>query len=197
MTWSLGKESYRFATHDDLPSMVEMLADPEVGRWLWFAPLPAEGVRAYFQPLLDAQEKALAEGKVPEASVFTVEDPSGYLGHGAVVAVEGSAGGYEIGFQLRRQAWGRGVGTRLARFLCAWAVYRKRAYRIEAGCLEGNVGSQRVLEGLGLQREGRRPGYRLKEDARHAEILFGAEVADLDVERIEGWGKDAGLESNV
>jgi RimJ/RimL family protein N-acetyltransferase len=48
--------------------------------------------------------------------------------------------------------------------------------------MEGNVGSRRILERLGLSLEGTRPGYRLKEGVRHAELLFGAVAADLDSE---------------
>ena len=45
-----------------------------------------------------------------------------FLGQGAIVAVPGSDRGFEIGFQLSKKAWGRGVGTRLSRFLCGFAV---------------------------------------------------------------------------
>ena len=37
---------------------------------------------------------------------------------------------------------------------------------------------------LGLQEEGRRPGFRLKEGQRHTELLYGAEVAALDGVRL-------------
>ena len=58
MQWSYGAERYRHATIRDLPAIVDLLSDPEVGRWLWFTPLPPEGIEAYFRPLLDAQAEA-------------------------------------------------------------------------------------------------------------------------------------------
>ena len=183
-SWTHETERYRYATRADIPVFAELLSDAEVGRWLWFTPLAPTGVEAYFGPLLDRQAKALAEDETPQTAVFAVEDSRGeFLGHGAVVAVEASPKGYEIGFQLMRTAWGRGVGTRLGQFLCAYAIVRCDAYRIEGGCLAGNVGSAALLQKLGLRLEGTRPGYRLKEDIRHTELCFGREVSQLDT----GW----------
>ena len=60
--------------------------------------------------------------------MFTVEDLSGeFLGHGAVVAIDARPNGFEIGFQLMRKGWGRGVETRLGQFLCAYAIERGNA----------------------------------------------------------------------
>ena len=189
-----GAESYRFSTREDLPDFAEMLADPEVGRWLWFAPLPEGGAEAFFTPFVDGQSEALAAGETPSSAVFTVEDrEGGFLGQGAVIAIDGSAGGFEIGFQLARRAWGRGVGTRLGRFLCAYAIVRCDAFRIEGGCLEGNERSVALLRKLGLRLEGMRPGYRLKEGERHAELLFGAEVSRLDLELYREVARSTGL----
>ena len=129
--WTHETERYRYATRADIPAFAELLSDAEVGRWLWFTPIAPKGVEAYFGPLLDRQAKELAEGETPRTAVFTVEDLHGaFLGQGAVVAVEASPKGYEIGFQLVRTAWGRGVGSRLGQFLCAYAIVRCDAHRI-------------------------------------------------------------------
>ncbi len=85
------------------------------------------------------------------------------------------------------------MGQRLAWFLTAYAVHCCKAYRVEASCMEGNEGSQRILEGLGLRSEGAKPGFRLKEDKRHTELLYGAEVETLDGEAISRLGRDLGL----
>ena len=189
-----GTESYRYATRDDLSAFADLLADPEVGRWLWFAPISLDGLEAYFGPLLDMQAKVLARGLTPRTAIFVVETLEGqFLGHGAVVEVEQSPRGFEIGFQLVRDAWGRGVGTRLGEFLRAYAVERCDAYRLEGGCLEGNRGSAALLRKLGLQLEGTRPGYRLKGAVRHTELCFGCEVEHLDRAAIRRVAEVTGL----
>ena len=180
MVWTSETETYRYARLGDLPAISEMLQDPEVGRWLWFCPISAEGVSEFFTPFLEAQALDLEAGRAPAKATVIVEDAGGhFLGQGAAIEVDGSPGGFEIGYQLCQHAWGRGVGTRLARFLCAHAIHLCGAYRIEASCLEGNLGSRRILEAQGLRPEGARPGYRLKETTRHTELLFGAMVSDL------------------
>ena len=194
--WTYETERYRYASREDIPAFSELLADPEVGRWLWFTPIPLDGVGEYFGPLLDRQAKERAAGEIPRTAVFVVEDRDGqFLGQGAVVAVEASPHGCEIGFQLRRKAWGRGVGTRLGQFLCAYAIELCDAYRIEGGCLDGNAGSVALLRKLGLQLEGTRPGYRVKGEVRHTELCFGSEVHHLDTARFRTVAEATGLRS--
>lgn len=193
-SWTHDTECYRYATREDIPAFTELLSDPEVGRWLWFAPLDPDTVQAYFGPFVDRQVGELEAGKIPQTAVFAVEDQSGeFLGQGAVVAVDASPDGFEIGFQLMRAAWGRGVGTRLGQFLCAYAIECCNAYRIEGGCLEGNAGSIALLRKLGLQLEGTRPGYRVKQSVRHTELCFGVEVHRLDTGEFAKVSKKTGL----
>jgi len=192
--WTHETERYRYATREDIPAFIELLSDPDVGQWLWFTPLPADAVEAYFGPILDRQAKELDAGETPRTAVIAVEELGGeFLGHGAVVAVEGSPHGFEIGFQLMRRAWGRGVGTRLGQFLCAYAIEYCDAYRIEGACLEGNTGSATLLRKLGLKLEGLMPGYRLKEGVRHTELCFGVEVHRLDTELYARVAETTGL----
>lgn len=193
-SWTLDQETFRFGTRNDIEAIATMLSDPEVGRYLWFTPIEPEGVAEYFGPFFDNQKQVLERGESPPTAVFTVFDGDGaFLGQGAVVEVAGSPGGYEIGFQLPRAAWGRGVGTRLARFLCSYAVCVLDAFRIEASCLEGNAGSRRLLEKMGLELEGRKVDYRLKEGVRHSELIYGARVEALDLEAIRGFAAQVGL----
>lgn len=136
-SWAKGVETYRYATTGDLADFATMLGDPEVARYLWFTPITSETLDGFFRPLLEAQEGALGKGELPETAVFTVLDRQGeFAGHGAAVAIDGSPGGFEIGFQLMRAAWGHGVGRRLSRFLRAYVVHLRDAYRIEGSCFE-------------------------------------------------------------
>ena len=184
--WTDGALSYRYATRDDLPLITEMLADPEVGRWLWFTPATAEAIEAYFHPLLDAQSETIELGEVPNSAEFVVFDAASgeFLGQGAAMAVEGSPAGYEIGYQMTRASWGRGNGRRVGRFCTAYAVHVRGAHRIEAGTLAGNDASVRILEGIGLRHEGTLREYRLLRGQRCDELLYGAPVSELDAETV-------------
>jgi RimJ/RimL family protein N-acetyltransferase len=192
--WKIGAERYRYTRAEDMPAIHDLLADPEVQRYLWFVPAPPAVIDEYFGPLLAAQAAALERDEMPGNVVISVMDERGsFLGHGGIVEVLGSPGGFEIGFQLGRNAWGRGVGSRLGRFLTAFAVHRLGAERIEGSCFADNVASARILSKVGLATEGRKVGYRVKEDRRHDELFFGAPVADLDVVALEALARESGL----
>jgi len=196
VSWSDDRLSYRYTTRDDLPRIVEMLSDPEVGRWLWFAPASAESIEGTFHPPVDRQAELLARGEIPRSAELVVHRRAtgDFLGQGAVIAVDGSPGGYEIGFQTTRASWGRGHGRRLARFLTAYAVVVSAAHRIQAGTLAGNSASRAVLEGLGLRLEGRLREFRLLRGERQDELLYGAPVSQLDADAIRCWARELGLE---
>ena len=195
MEWSDDRLRYRYTTRDDLPRIVEMLSDPEVGRYLWFTPATPESIEAYFHPLIDAQSELLARGELPKSAELVVhERESGaFLGQGAVMAVQGSPDGFEIGYQMPRASWGKGNGSRLARFLTAYALVKCEAHRIQAGTLAGNQASIAILEGLGLRLEGRLREYRLLRGRRWDELVYGAPVAELDTGEIRRWAAAAGL----
>lgn len=196
-------ERYRYARPTDLEAISTMLQDAAVGEWLWFVPASDAELHAYFKPLIDAQWQSLADGQPPNAAVFVVEDQQGqYLGQGGAFSVAGSPGGFEVGFQLAKASWGRGVGRRLSQFLVAWTVHEHDAFRIQAECLEGNSASRHVLEQLGLKLEGTHPNMRKKGEVRHTELRYGELVTNLDATMIQAatrrtsFGDDAPREAS-
>ncbi|MBP7828362.1 MAG: GNAT family N-acetyltransferase [Kiritimatiellae bacterium] len=60
----------------------------------------------------------------------------------------------EIGYVLGRAWWGRGYATEAARAMRAWAMKQPRVYRVWATCDVENKASARVLEKIGMTREG-------------------------------------------
>jgi [ribosomal protein S5]-alanine N-acetyltransferase len=72
----------------------------------------------------------------------------------------GSVGGaiekhrMQFGYCLARDAWGRGFATEAARAFVAAALEIPGLWRVQAFCDVDNIGSARVLEKIGLNREG-------------------------------------------
>ena len=60
----------------------------------------------------------------------------------------------EIGYVTGKQYWGKGFTTEAARAVLKWALKQKMTHRVWATCDVENIGSARVLEKLGMQREG-------------------------------------------
>jgi [ribosomal protein S5]-alanine N-acetyltransferase len=60
----------------------------------------------------------------------------------------------DIGYALARSHWRRGYATEAGEAVVAWAASLGRVYRVWAVCDIDNVVSARVLEKLGMSREG-------------------------------------------
>ena len=59
-----------------------------------------------------------------------------------------------LGYVLRRTAWGQGIMPEAAGRVTEWALAQPTIYRVWATCDYENRASARVLEKIGMQREG-------------------------------------------
>jgi len=60
----------------------------------------------------------------------------------------------EIGYLLNKKYWNHGYMSKSARIILEWAFTLPKLYRVWATCDRENVASIRVLEKIGMQREG-------------------------------------------
>jgi RimJ/RimL family protein N-acetyltransferase len=60
----------------------------------------------------------------------------------------------EVGYVLARPYWGAGYMTEALRAVINWAFTRQDIFRVQAFCDVENIGSARVMEKAGMQREG-------------------------------------------
>ena len=61
----------------------------------------------------------------------------------------------EVWYKLHKDFWNKGYGTEALKRLLEFCFSDLKLHRIEAGCAVGNLGSIRVLEKVGMIREGR------------------------------------------
>ena len=61
----------------------------------------------------------------------------------------------DIGYELAPDFWGHGYATEAARAVAGWGFSHLLLHRVTAWCIAENAGSVRVLEKLGMRREGR------------------------------------------
>lgn len=52
---------------NDLNDIIEMLGDPKVTEYLYFAPAPEDVYRDYFGPIIEGTAEAIGHGEWPEA----------------------------------------------------------------------------------------------------------------------------------
>jgi RimJ/RimL family protein N-acetyltransferase len=157
----------RFTAADE-DNLFELNSDPEVMRFLTGGrPTPRDVVRTRIIPSLlayyerfegfgfwAAEEKATAQfvgwfhfrPRLPDAS------PPGWLANGQL----------ELGYRLRRSAWGKGYATEGSRALIDRGFVESGVQRVVAETTVDNLGSRRVLEKSGLTLLGAFPGTGLE-----------------------------------
>lgn len=142
----------------DLEPFALMCADPEVMRHIGTGrPVDRASAELGFATLLERWRR---DG----TGLFTVEDGEtgeylGFVGTAPVPPSSVAAGETEIGWRLRRSAWGRGLAAEGARAIGAHVADGHDVARVVALIRPENTRSRRVAEklGLALERGGRGP----------------------------------------
>jgi RimJ/RimL family protein N-acetyltransferase len=143
---------------DDLDACVAMHADPEVVRYFGGV-RPPEDVRAEIAHRIGLRHPAgLGYWTVQQAGT---ED---FLGWAALIPVEDRGPEIEVGYRLRREAWGRGLGTEAAAALLDHGFGTLGLGEIVAMTHPDNHRSQRVLAKLGFRRAGQRFAWGIVND---------------------------------
>jgi [ribosomal protein S5]-alanine N-acetyltransferase len=84
----------------------------------------------------------------------------------------------ELGYNYERAAWGQGYATEAALAVVAFSFREVDQHRIWATCDPANVGSMRVLEKIGMQREGYLREHRWMKSRWRDSLLYAILVQD-------------------
>ena len=145
--WAEGALTVRRFREGDLPALAALLADPEVMRWL--------------EPPFDrarAAEFLRVAGLSEPPLIYAAEEDGAFLGY-VIFHRCGEEDAVELGWVLRRSAWGRGYAGRLTALLLSAAKGKYAQAVIE--CAPGQRASVRVAEKLGFREEGMADGCRV------------------------------------
>jgi RimJ/RimL family protein N-acetyltransferase len=134
-------------TWDDVENLVELDADPEVMRYI-------TGGRATSREVIEREElPAFLRRSDGYGFWAAVEKASGdFIGWFHLrLRAEGAADEPELGYRLRRSAWGKGYATEGSRALVEKAFAELGARRVWAETMVVNTASRRVMEKAGLE----------------------------------------------
>jgi RimJ/RimL family protein N-acetyltransferase len=133
---------------EDAPVIFKDYAqDPEVTRYLSWKP---------HQNIREAEEFLLACGRLWRekkdfAYTITLKDDDRFMGmfglHPMNLMIE-------VGYALARPHWGKGYMTEALRAVIDWVFTQPDIFRVQAFCDVDNIGSARVMEKAGMEREG-------------------------------------------
>jgi RimJ/RimL family protein N-acetyltransferase len=143
-----GRLRLRRCTADDLDALVELDSDPEVMRYISFGePTPREYYAQVILPRWLAQYET-----TPLIGYWVAEtrDTGVFVGWFHLRPDRIDPGPQELGYRLRRAAWGQGFATEGGQALLAHGFARVGAESITARALSANAASRRVMENCGL-----------------------------------------------
>ena len=145
---------------DDIDDIIAMLNDERVTEFLWFAPAPESFYRDYFTPMAERNVAAIqGEGEPAMTLIIRCRDTGDFTGMAAIVPMGMIPGVYEIGYQLPVRSWGKGLATRISQQLIRFGFETLKAHKITADCYAGNVGSEKVMQKVGMVKEGHQKDF--------------------------------------
>jgi RimJ/RimL family protein N-acetyltransferase len=171
-------------TDADEDNLVELDSDPEVMRFLnGGKPTPREEISGRVLPVLFGYyERFEGFGYWPAQEKATER----FLGwfHFRPGKNEPRHGEIELGYRLRRSAWGKGYATEGSRALIRKGFTELGVERVVAETMTVNLGSRRVMEkaGLTLVRTFHRDGLDAVEGFEHGVVEYALTRADWERE---------------
>lgn len=134
----------------DLDDRYQFLSDEQVTRFL---PFPAHKSKEETETGLHYYLDLYAQGKVAPWGIE--ERATGRLiGTIGFTSWNPRHGRAEIFYYIAREAWGKGIVTEAARAVVQFGLEKMELNRVEATVNLDNPASQRVMEKLGMKREG-------------------------------------------
>ncbi|MGH7816517.1 MAG: GNAT family N-acetyltransferase, partial [Candidatus Binatia bacterium] len=125
----------------------EYAQDPEVTKYVsWRAHQNLAETREYVRTCLFAWDTG-------KAFHWVIESAETKQVIGMIIA-RADTEKWELGFVLARPHWRQGYMTEALKGIIAWALKQKEIHRVWAVCDVDNLASARVMEKVGMQREG-------------------------------------------
>ena len=137
---------------DDWPAVLAYQSDPRYLRYYAWEGRTEEEVREFVNMLAGLKR---AEPRTKFQFAITLRADGRLIGNCGVRKRSPEAREADIGYELDPGHWGRGYATEAAGAMLAWGFDELGLHRVAADCVAENVASARVLEKLGMRREGR------------------------------------------
>lgn len=159
-------------TAADADLLVELDSDPEVVRYITGRPTPREEVETEVLPRILASYAAHPGFGVLAAHTLADGEFLGWFMFRP--GRDRPAGHVELGYRLRRAAWGKGYATEGSLALVEYGFTRTATRRVYAEAMAVNTRSRRVMEKAGLtyDRTFHDPYWEHIEGNEHGEVRY-------------------------
>lgn len=134
----------------DFQAVRDYQGDPEMYRFERGV-LSEEATRAYLQ---NAQIRAGESPRTRYDMAVTIWPEAGLIGSVSLELLHSEIREWEIGWYIHAGYWGQGYATEAARTMLDYAFKELQVHRVVAFCHVLNTQSVRVMQKLGMQRDG-------------------------------------------
>ena len=135
----------------DWKDVHEYAVDPDVYKFMPWGPNTIEDTKNYIQRAIDSRQEVPRTNF--ELAIILKSNQKQIGGCGITVSDAGNQQGW-IGYCLNKNFWGQGYVTEASIKLLEFGFEQLNLHRIYATCDTKNIGSARVMEKIGMQREG-------------------------------------------
>jgi len=153
----------------DVPALHAIEADPEAVKYVSYGPSTEQVCR---RDLAFHIEHQTAQSRIFYHLAVCLQKELQMIGWCGVKISRGNEQEAELGYALQRQHWGQGYITEAASALLAYGFIQLRLHRIFATCDPRNIGSARVLEKIGMQREGHLRQHKLSKGVWRDSLIY-------------------------
>jgi RimJ/RimL family protein N-acetyltransferase len=136
---------------EDWPAVLAYQADPAYLRYYAWSGRTEADVRAIVARFVEWQAE---QPRLKFQLAMTLKESGELIGSCGVRLGEEDAPEAEVGYELAPMQWGNGYATEAAGAMLRFGFEKLGLHRIWGRCVAENVGSQRVLNKLGMQQEG-------------------------------------------
>jgi RimJ/RimL family protein N-acetyltransferase len=171
----------------DLDAMLAYQSDPRYLRYYEQARAGhiAEDARRLLERFLLAQEK---QPRTAFQLAMTLREDGRLIGNAGVRMESADATEGDMGCEIAPDYWNRGYATEATRAMLAFGFEQLGLHRISASTMAPNVGAWRVLEKLGMKREGELRETTLLADGWANSVIYGMLQQEWSASKGEGAG---------
>jgi len=141
----------------DWQAVHEYASDPQVVRYMPWGPNAKKESQGFIQRVIARQQEKPRRNYEFAVALKTEDRLIGSCGIN--ISNPGDQEGW-IGYCFNRHFWGQGYATEATRALLCFVFSQLKLHRIFATCDTKNIASARVLEKIGMQREGHLREYK-------------------------------------
>lgn len=136
---------------DDWRAVMAYQSDPRYLRYYEWESRDEQEVKEFMQMFFDQQ---IQNPRIKFQLAVTLRETGELIGNRGIRKKSPESPEGDIGYEFSPEHWGQGYATETAREIVRFGFETLKLHRIWSWCVADNVGSWRVMEKVGMHREG-------------------------------------------